>query len=398
MSPPPRPPTLRESATPDGLTLRPHHPQDSEALLAQGNDAQTRRWTTVPDPYTREDAAEFLARRIHEGHDRDDRDDRDDGVDTDDTDVGDVGRDGRLSFAVELNGAYAGTVDLRCGPPGAAAVTYVIAPWARGHDLTERALRLLLPWSVRALDLQVVSWQAAVGNWAARRAAWSVGFRIDGRTRGLMVQRGNVVETWQGAWRRGQPLYPAHAWLESPVLTAGSARLRPLRSEDARAIAEACSDALSQYWLPLLPSPYTLTDAHEHLLGTAEDQACGRALYWAVTDIRREELLLGEIGLQVRRAGRHGEVGYWAHPDGRSRGLTSDGVALAVRHALLPAEDGGLGLDRVLLRAADGNTASQRIARRIGFRPSGVDRHGERLRDGTVRDMLRFDILARECP
>lgn len=375
MSSPPWPPTLHESATPGGLTVRPHHRRDADAVLALGNDPQTRRWTTLPDPYTREDAEEFLARRIREVH-----------------------PGGNLSLAIDLDGSYAGTIDLRCGPPGAAAVWYALAPWARGHGLTERALRLLLPWSVRALDLQVLSWQAAVGNWAARRVAWSVGFRIDGRTRGLTVQSGTVIENWQGTWRRGQPLYPAHAWLEPPVLIAGDVLLRPLRTEDAQPMAEACADALSQYWLPLLPSPYTLTDAREHLLGTAEDQACGRALYWAITDVRGDGRLLGEVGVQVRRAGRHGEVGYWAHPDGRSRGLTSAGVALAVRHALLPEADGGLGLDRVLLRAADGNTASQRIARRIGFRPSGVDRHGERLRDGTVRDMLRFDLLAAECP
>jgi hypothetical protein len=35
---------------------------------------------------------------------------------------------------------------------------------------------------------------------------------------------------------------------------------------------------------------------------------------------------------------------------------------MAARHALLPVEDGGLGMDRLLLRAEAGNVASQRVA------------------------------------
>jgi hypothetical protein len=68
-------------------------------------------------------------------------------------------------------------------------------------------------------------------------------------------------------------------------------------------------------------------------------------------------------------------------------------VRLVSRHALLPEDVGGLGADRVLLRAADGNTASCRVAERAGFRRSGTDRRAELLRDGTVADLLRFDLV-----
>ena len=70
-------------------------------------------------------------------------------------------------------------------------------------------------------------------------------------------------------------------------------------------------------------------------------------------------------------------------------------VRLAARHALLPADVGGLGRARVVLRAAAGNTASRRVAERAGFRRTGVDRQAELLGDGTVDDLVRFDLLPR---
>jgi RimJ/RimL family protein N-acetyltransferase len=139
--------------------------------------------------------------------------------------------------------------------------------------------------------------------------------------------------------------------------------------------------------------------AREHLAEIDENLASGRALSWAIAEARDPDgPLRGEIAVQVGPDGRQGEIGYWAHPVARGRGLTTAAVRLAARHALLPPADGGLGMSRVLLRIAEHNTASLRIAHRLGFHPSGVDRDGERLRDGTVQDMLRFDLLADECP
>ena len=37
------------------------------------------------------------------------------------------------------------------------------------------------------------------------------------------------------------------------------------------------------------------------------------------------------------------EIGYWAHPEARGRGVTSAAVELVVAHAFAPIADGGLG-------------------------------------------------------
>jgi len=56
-------------------------------------------------------------------------------------------------------------------------------------------------------------------------------------------------------------------------------------------------------------------------------------------------------------------------------------------------EVGGLGMVRLVIRAAAENEASQRVALSAGFRPAGRDRCAERLRDGTLADLLRFELI-----
>jgi RimJ/RimL family protein N-acetyltransferase len=151
-------------------------------------------------------------------------------------------------------------------------------------------------------------------------------------------------------------------------------------------------------WLGGLPDDYSERDAREHLHQMRTEQASGNGVHWVVAD-RDDDRLLAELALFIRDLrDPQAEVGYWAHPDARGRGVTTEGVMLAVRHALLPIEDGGLGLPRVLLRAADGNIASQRVAEKAGFTRTGRDRGANLLRDGSRCDHIRFDLLAGELP
>jgi RimJ/RimL family protein N-acetyltransferase len=69
---------------------------------------------------------------------------------------------------------------------------------------------------------------------------------------------------------------------------------------------------------------------------------------------------------------------------------------LAVRHAFVPAEDGGLGLRRLTVMHAEGNTASQRVIERNGFVPVGRERGAAGLGDDRVVDNLVYDLLAEE--
>ncbi len=97
----------------------------------------------------------------------------------------------------------------------------------------------------------------------------------------------------------------------------------------------------------------------------------------------RDDRLLGLVGLTgIDPKLRSAELGYWVHPDARGHGVATESTRLALRHALLPDDEGGLGLVRVTARAAVGNDASLAVLRRSGMRHVGTLRLASATRVG----------------
>ena len=92
-----------------------------------------------------------------------------------------------------------------------------------------------------------------------------------------------------------------------------------------------------------------------------EQQAAGRGLWWAVADGRSDELR-GSMGLFRLDPGREVEVGYWAHPSSRGRGVITEATDLALRFAFAM-----LRVRRVLAFAAVDNTASRHVLETNGL-------------------------------
>jgi RimJ/RimL family protein N-acetyltransferase len=186
--------------------------------------------------------------------------------------------------------------------------------------------------------------------------------------------------------------------LDPVTLEGDGIRLRRWRHTDAERVLQACSDERTRHWLAhSLPSPYTLEDASSFIASHRGGAAGGTGLCWCVADTA-SDVCLGSVAIMDldHAMGTTGEIGYWAHPDARGRGVMSEAVRLAVRHGFVAREDGGLGRRRLQLIAADGNAASLRVARVNGFVEVGRDRQGERLADGTFADLIRFDLLVDE--
>ncbi len=116
---------------------------------------------------------------------------------------------------------------------------------------------------------------------------------------------------------------------------------------------------------------------------------------WTVADAETDELL-GWVALFHIHPGREAEVGYWTHPAARGRGVTIQACRMAVRHAFIDSEDGGLGLHRLTAYAAMDNLASHRILERAGFIRFGVERSSTLLPDGSYLDTAAYDQLAED--
>jgi RimJ/RimL family protein N-acetyltransferase len=372
-------PTSAPTLTDGVVTLRAHRPEDVDEIVVQGQDPRMQEWTTVPVPYERQHAVTFATELMPQGW-------------QDPT--------GTKGFAIEtLDGGwprFAGTVDFRPDGQGAAEIGFGLAPWARGRGVMTAAVRLGLEWAFDALELAAVHWRADVGNWASRRVAWACGFRFEGTVRGLLAQRGERRDGWLASLLRGDPMAPGKPWLTAPVLHGPSLVLRPWRDEDAPRLVEACSDPLSQRWLPHLASPFGAEDARAWLIAKRTHLAEGVAIAWCLAD-PADDQCLGAVDLfGLERQGNEAEVGYLLHPDARGRGLMAQALRLAVRHAVVPVEDGGLGLARIALRAASRNVASLRVAESVGFREIGVQRQVDPQPDGSVDDLTCYDLLAAE--
>jgi RimJ/RimL family protein N-acetyltransferase len=106
--------------------------------------------------------------------------------------------------------------------------------------------------------------------------------------------------------------------------------------------------------------------------------------------------LIGTISAFDLKPGFEAEVGYWSHPEARGRGVMTEACGLVTRHAFIPTDAGGLGLQRVSILAGVENAASRRVIEANGFTLYGIERRGTRLRDGTLMDTACYDQLAGE--
>lgn len=173
-------PLLRD----DRVLLRAPGPADVDACTQAGQDPENARWlTSLPQPYRREHAAEFLLTAVPAGW----------------------LADSSWTWAVadpqtgELLG-MTGLHDVR-RDEGRAEVGYWVAPWARGRGVATAALRLATRWALGPAGLARVEWLAVVGNEASWAVARHAGFRFEGTLRGRLLRRHD--QTRHDAWVGG---------------------------------------------------------------------------------------------------------------------------------------------------------------------------------------------------
>ena len=358
-----------------GVLLATPTSADVDAITELCQDENIQRWTTVPVPYYRSHAEQFLTELVEPGwqagtsltwalRNPEDR-----------TVLGMVGlglRDGR----------------------GSGEIGFWLGPAHRGRGLMTAAVRLVSEYAFapEGLGLERIVWRAGVGNWASRRVAWRLGFTIEGTHRKDLLKHGERVDAWFGTLIAGDPGEPKTRWLNVPTLTGSSVVLRRFAESDADACVEACNDPVTRTWLGHLPSPYTRDVALGYIRTRENEHAEGTALHWAAAPVGGGPAI-GAFSLMGIRDGR-AEVGYWVHPAARGAGVATQAVRLMVQHAFAERASGGLGLRRLVLARAEGNDASGTVAERAGFRRYGVEHQAEQLGEGSWADLHWYELLA----
>lgn len=150
------------------LVLRPHRPDDADAVFAACQDAGIQRWiTAISLPYDREQARAWVSEAAPAER-----------------------AEGRgMPVVVEADGVLVGSAGVhfrggRLGPE----VGYWIAAEARGRGYAAEAAHALAEWAL-GLGAPRVHLVADVGNTASQVTAERAGFRREGVVRGCLDDR-----------------------------------------------------------------------------------------------------------------------------------------------------------------------------------------------------------------
>lgn len=175
--------------TGDLVTLRPHRADDLDAVFERCLDPQTRAFTTIPLEYTREMAQEYL-----------------EGLLTPSAEL--------ASWAIEAQGAYAGTIDLRvlALDAGGGDLGYVTHPAHRGRGVMSEAVALVVAHAFDTLGWPLVQWKAHAGNWGSLKAVWRAGFPVPVFVPDLLLERGQLTDGWISTLHAPAPAAPVAPW------------------------------------------------------------------------------------------------------------------------------------------------------------------------------------------
>lgn len=147
--------------TTDRLELRAPTPADIDAITDACQDPEIARWTTVPSPYTRKHAEDFVA--IVAAHWAD---------------------ESEFVWAVREDDVLIGMIGLHNVHAHAAGTDAEIGFWlvadARGRGLLSEASRAVIDWAFGERGMVRLGWRAVAGNVASARAARALGFHYEG--------------------------------------------------------------------------------------------------------------------------------------------------------------------------------------------------------------------------
>lgn len=150
---------------------------DVDAITAACQDPEIARWTTVPSPYTREHAEDFVhlvAQQWDAGSEV----------------VWGMYADGELVGMIGLHHI----TDHHSGAH--AELGYWVTAAARGKGYLTEAARAVVDWGFSELGLVRIRWQAVAGNIPSARAARALGFRYEGLQRQALTSPRGRDDGW----------------------------------------------------------------------------------------------------------------------------------------------------------------------------------------------------------
>jgi RimJ/RimL family protein N-acetyltransferase len=155
------------------VRLRPWTADEADVVFAACQDAEIQRWTTVPSPYSYDDAVGYVTRFVPQAWEQ-----------------------GDAVFAIvdAASGEPVGSIGAHGVRTGMADVGYWVAARARGRGLATDALRTVARWCLREAGVDRVELVVDPANTGSRRVAEAAGFTAEGTLRRRLVVRGRRID------------------------------------------------------------------------------------------------------------------------------------------------------------------------------------------------------------
>jgi RimJ/RimL family protein N-acetyltransferase len=176
------------------------------------------------------------------------------------------------------------------------------------------------------------------------------------------------------------------------VLEGGGIRLEPLTDDHHDALVAATTDGrLWELWFTAVPPPENM---RSYVADALKGQRDGHMLPWAVRDVASGAIIGTTRYHDIVPGLDRVEIGHTWYAQSRQRThVNTTCKLLLLRYAF-----DTLGCQVVGLRTDTFNFRSQRAIEGLGAKKDGVIRHYAARRDGTVRDVVMYSILAAEWP
>lgn len=174
----------------EGVRLVPRTDDDLDAVLEACQDPEISRWTTVPTPYSLDDARWFIDHSVR------------------------AWEEDTPSWSIHLasDDTFLGVIDLMARGPRTWELGYWMDPAHRGRGHMTEAVALATRTAFTRLDAVRIQWSAMVGNWGSWKAVWRNGFRREGTRRNVLDTAGHLCDHWSAALVTGDRMVPAAPW------------------------------------------------------------------------------------------------------------------------------------------------------------------------------------------